>query len=159
MITDADKQFCGKSAPDFYYSLSLRAEYKGFDLELFFNGEQGKKIFNYAQREALAPQSVFQNIERNLANNSWTPEHINAKYQEWALPTRTATETFSPTAGWKMVLFYVYKTFQLGYTLPKNLLSKNKNKQFTGIPKYDEPVHHHLLFAWKSGNWKRSIRQ
>lgn len=126
MITDADKQFCGKSAPDFYYSLSLRAEYKGFDLELFFNGEQGKKIFNYAQREALAPQSVFQNIERNLANNSWTPEHINAKYPRMGVTDPNGNGDIFTDRWLENGSFLRLQNVQLGYTLPKNLLSKIK---------------------------------
>lgn len=126
MITDADKQFCGKSAPNFYYSFSLHGEYKGFDLDLFFNGEQGKKIFNYSQRESFAPQGVFQNIQSDLANNAWSKENPNGKYPRIGLTDPNGNGDIFTDRWLENGSFLRLQNVQLGYTIPKSLLSKIK---------------------------------
>jgi outer membrane receptor protein involved in Fe transport len=49
-ITDADKTKIGKGMPDWTFGLSLGADWKGFDLNLFFQGTAGNDVFDFSQR-------------------------------------------------------------------------------------------------------------
>ncbi len=125
-ITDADKQFSGKSAPDFYYSATFHLEYDHFDLDLFFNGEQNKKIFNYAAREAIAPQTVWPNVKSGLLADSWSPENINAKYPRIGLTDPNGNGDIFTDRWLEDGSFLRLQNVQLGYTLPKSLMQKVK---------------------------------
>ncbi|MDO5523445.1 MAG: TonB-dependent receptor, partial [Bacteroidia bacterium] len=49
-ITDDDKTKIGKGMPDWTYGITLGGDWKGIDLNLFFQGTIGNDIFDYAQR-------------------------------------------------------------------------------------------------------------
>ena len=50
VIEDADKTKIGKGMPDWTFGLTLNAEWKGFDLNLFFQGTAGNDVFDFSQR-------------------------------------------------------------------------------------------------------------
>jgi TonB-linked SusC/RagA family outer membrane protein len=124
MISDADKQFCGKSAPDYYYSATVHFDYKDFDLDFFFNGEQGKKIFNYSARESLAPQSLWTNIQQGLLDNSWSASNPNAKYPRVGLTDPNGNGDIFTDRWLEDGSFFRLQNIQLGYNVPKSLLGK-----------------------------------
>ena len=45
-ITPADRTIIGNPNPDFIYSFSLNANYKNFDIAMFFNGVQGNDLYD-----------------------------------------------------------------------------------------------------------------
>jgi TonB-dependent starch-binding outer membrane protein SusC len=46
LLTSADRVMCGSPIPKFEMGLNITAEYMGFDLNLFFQGVFGNKIYN-----------------------------------------------------------------------------------------------------------------
>ena len=74
-ITADDRTFLGSYVPKFTYALNYGANYKRFDLSLFFQGVQGNKIFNGTRvmREGMA-RLFGAGVE---VLNAWTPEHTN----------------------------------------------------------------------------------
>jgi hypothetical protein len=46
IISDADKVVLGNGLPKYIYGLNLKADYKGFDLSVFLNGQGGVQIAN-----------------------------------------------------------------------------------------------------------------
>jgi hypothetical protein len=125
-ITDADKQFCGKSAPAFTYSTTFHLEYESFDLDFFFNGQYGNKIFNYSAREAIAPQNTFSNIQSDLLANSWSAANPNAKYPRIGLTDPNGNGNIFTDRWLEDGSFLRLQNIQLGYSVPKKLLSKLK---------------------------------
>lgn len=49
-ITDDDKTYIGKSIPNLTYGLTVGADYKGFDFQVFFQGASGYDIFQGLRR-------------------------------------------------------------------------------------------------------------
>jgi TonB-dependent starch-binding outer membrane protein SusC len=74
-ITADDRTFLGSYVPKFTYALNYGANYKNFDLSLFFQGVQGNKIFNGTRvlREGMA-RLFGAGVE---VLDAWTPEHTN----------------------------------------------------------------------------------
>ena len=120
-ITDADRTVIGSPHPDFTYGLNLNLGYKAFDLTLFGSGSQGNKIFNYTR--------YFTDFNTFQGNRSH-----RALYDAW-LPTNTGGTTPTPDANDQTSSlpstyfiengsYFRIKNVQLGYTLPKAVLSR-----------------------------------
>ena len=116
-ITDNDKTMIGSGLPDFTYGLTLTAAYKGFDFVIFGSGSYGNKIFSCLNRPdfALNKLSYF-------TDDRWTKENTHG-----SMPRAGAADMdkwMRSTAAVFDGSFFKIKQMQLGYTLPKNILSK-----------------------------------
>ncbi len=117
--TDEDKQDLGSGIPTFTYGITLNAEYKGFDLTVFGTGAAGNKIYNLM---VSADRPLINGID-HYWKNSWREDRTNAKYPDMK---RVATDWifFSSDAAVFSGSYFKFKQIQLGYTLPRTLVSK-----------------------------------
>jgi len=118
LITDADKTKIGKGMPDWTFGLTLGAEWKGFDLNIFFQGSQGNDIFDFAQRGDITAMN-----RPSWILDRWIGEGTSNK-----IPRMTAV---NPNRNWRSSDLYIkdgsyirLKVMQLGYTLPRSLTKK-----------------------------------
>lgn len=118
LITDADKTKIGKGMPDWTFGLTLGAEWKGFDVNIFFQGAQGNDIFDFAQRGDITAMN-----RPSWILDRWIGEGTSNK-----IPRMTAV---NPNRNWRSSDLYIkdgsyirLKVMQLGYTLPRNLTKK-----------------------------------
>jgi TonB-linked SusC/RagA family outer membrane protein len=120
-ITDADRTVIGSPHPDFTYGLNINLGYKAFDLTLFGSGSQGNQIFNYTRY--FTDFNTFQgNRSRRALYEAWSPTNKggtspipDANDQTSSLPSTYFIENGS---------YFRLKNVQLGYTLPKTVLSR-----------------------------------
>jgi len=117
-ITDADKTKIGKGMPDWTFGLSLGAEFKGFDLNMFFQGTQGNDIFDFSQRGDI----------QAMNRPSWMLDRWIGEGTSNKIPRMTA---INANRNWRSSDLYVkdgsyirLKTIQLGYTLPSKIMQK-----------------------------------
>lgn len=118
VISDADKTKIGKGMPDWTYGVTLGAEWKGLDLNLFFQGTVGNNIFDYAQRGDIPAMN----------RPSWILERWHGEETSNRIPRMTAA---NPNGNWRSSDLYIkngsylrLKTAQLGYTLPARWVQK-----------------------------------
>ncbi len=120
-ITDADRTVIGSPHPDFTYGLNLNLGYKAFDLTLFGSGSQGNKIFNYTRY--FSDFNTFQgNRSRRALYEAWLPTNTSG-----TTPTPDANDQTSSLPSTYFIengSYFRLKNVQLGYTLPKALLSR-----------------------------------
>jgi TonB-linked SusC/RagA family outer membrane protein len=117
-ITDADKTKIGKGMPDWTYGISLGADWKGFDLSMFWQGSYGNDIFDFSQRGDI-----------NAMNRpSWILDRWIGEGTSNKIPRMTAVNT---NRNWRSSDLYIkdgsflrLKKLQLGYTLPSLLMKK-----------------------------------
>jgi TonB-dependent starch-binding outer membrane protein SusC len=116
----SDRQWLGSPLPKFETGINFSAEYKGFDLTVFFNSVFGNKIFN-GVRIGMEAMDAPNNMPAGL--NPWTVDH----------PSKTTPRPyFGPNDNVKAQTdrwlengsFIRVKNLQLGYSLPENLLRK-----------------------------------
>lgn len=114
-ITDADKTKIGKGMPDWTFGLTLGADYKGFDVNVFFQGTQGNDIFDFAQRGDIPAMN----------RPSWILDRWIGEGTSNTIPRVTSA---NPNSNWRSSDLYVkdgsyirLKNMQLGYTLPAEL--------------------------------------
>lgn len=124
-INADDRVYCNSSEPAFTFGLNLHAEYKGFDMQMFFNGAakvsrvfDAYEVYGAFSGDAGHPASIWK--------DSWSVDNPNA-----TMP-RIFTDTNSPSCYrnansdfWLEDCSYLrLKNLQIGYTLPKSLVSK-----------------------------------
>ncbi|RAJ93219.1 TonB-linked SusC/RagA family outer membrane protein [Larkinella arboricola] len=122
-IDDSDQTFIGSPHPKFTYGLNLSAQYKGFDLALFFQGVSGNDLYNYQKW-----RTDFQNFTGNRSVrilDSWTPENRDAvlpQINSLAAGYESQASTYFIEKG----SYLRGKNLQIGYTLPTTLVNKVK---------------------------------
>jgi TonB-linked SusC/RagA family outer membrane protein len=118
-ITPDDRKFLGDVIPHWTYGISIGANYKNFDFRLFGQGVWGNKIY-----------SAYRRLDLNSANypiaalNAWTPDNAASNYPR--LTDADPNENFKKTSDFYLQsgAYFRIKTLQLGYTLPKQWISK-----------------------------------
>ena len=114
-ITSDDRTNIGNGVPTWTFGLNFDAEWKGFDLSVFFQGVSGADVFDATYRQDIA----------------------SGNYPTWVLQrwTGEGTSNTVPTLGksenWVCSDMYIQdgsylrlKNITLGYTLPRNLTKK-----------------------------------
>ncbi|GHT00837.1 SusC/RagA family TonB-linked outer membrane protein [Bacteroidia bacterium] len=108
-----DRRILGNSTPRYTYSITGNAAFKGFDLNVFFQGVGKRDLWisngNYWGGGAGS---------RYMYDNSWTPERTNAKFPMY-------TSSVNVQSGYMVDGSYLrLKQVVLGYTLPNTLTKK-----------------------------------
>ena len=114
-----DRKIIGNSTPRFHYGITGNISWKNFDLNIFFQG--------IAKRDVWISDNVFWGGSGTagnweMYNNSWTPEHTDAKYPMYAGRISSIQQTGYLFNGAYLRL----KTLALGYTLPREWTNKVK---------------------------------
>jgi TonB-linked SusC/RagA family outer membrane protein len=112
VLDDNDKTKIGKGMPDWTFGLSIGAEWKGFDVSLFFQGTAGNDIFDFSQRGDIPAMN----------RPTWILDRWIGEGTSNSIPRMTNA---NPNSNWRSSDLYVkdgtyvrLKTAQLGYTLP-----------------------------------------
>lgn len=124
VVNDDDRVKIGKGMPDWTFGITLGAEWKGFDLNLFFQGTYGNDIFDFAQRGDIPAMN----------RPAWILERWIGEGSSNKIPRMT---TANPNKNWSASDIYIkngsylrLKTAQLGYTLPLYLTKKVSIQRF-----------------------------
>lgn len=117
-INDDDKTKIGKGMPDWSFGLTIGADWKGFDLNLFFQGTYGNDVFDFSQRGDIPAMN----------RPTWILQRWIGEGTSNRIPRMTNQ---NPNANWRSSDLYIkdgsylrLKTAQLGYTLPKSLTDR-----------------------------------
>ena len=118
-ITNDDMTDIGNAIPKITYGITLTAAYKGFDLTVFGTGAAGNKIFNCINRPDYATSNKMKEV---MYDDRWTTTNTNG-----TKPRAGANDIDKYVDSSAMVYdgsYFKFKQIQLGYTLPKSLISK-----------------------------------
>ncbi|WP_075602663.1 SusC/RagA family TonB-linked outer membrane protein [Saccharicrinis aurantiacus] len=116
VIDDEDRTKIGQGMPDWTFGINLGAEYKNFDLNMFFQGSVGNDIFDFSQRGDIP----------NMNRPTWVLDRWTGEGTSNKIPRMTSADY---NYNWKSSDLYIkdgsfvrLKNIQLGYSLPKNVL-------------------------------------
>lgn len=124
IIDNNDREIIGNTIPNYTYSITFGADFKGFDFSAFLQGVQG--LQNYVNANLGFPYRNGAGVTRDWLTESWTPENPNAKYPR--LTTSSGyPQNFQVSDFWLSDASYLrLKNVQLGYTIPENLTKRIK---------------------------------
>jgi hypothetical protein len=117
-ITPDDRTMIGNPTPDWTYGITLTADWKGFDLSMFFQGVQGNEIYKLYRR----PNVLYANWDRSYlerwhgaGTSNWIPKIIEADSRNTQVVSTLHIEDGS---------YFRLKVLQIGYTLPQAITQK-----------------------------------
>jgi TonB-dependent starch-binding outer membrane protein SusC len=141
-----DRTIIGDPNPDIILGLNNTLEYKGFDMNFFFQASQGNDIYSFTLFELELMSGYYNSTTRAL--DRWTPTHTNTDVPK-------ASDSRSKISSSRFVYDGSYirlKNLSLGYRLPKSLIdaagisfariyiSAQNMLTFTKYPGYDPEV-------------------
>ena len=125
VVDEYDRTVIGHRFPNFAFSVSLGASWKGFDLSLLGQGVSG--VDHYASGWGLRPFYQGTPISQDYIDNMWTEEHTNAKYPRLYFADMGGTKNQRESTYWLYDgSYFRLKNLTFGYTLPKALTQKAK---------------------------------
>jgi len=118
-LDDNDKVYLGSFLPKFTYGLNLTANYKGFDLTMFFQGVQGNQIYNGVKVVEQGMLRLFNGSTDVL--RAWTPTNTNTDVPRAVSGdpnhnTRTS-DRFIESGSYLRL-----KNLSIGYSLPQGMV-------------------------------------
>ena len=118
-INTSDKVVIGNQIPRYSFGLNLYGEYKGFDINIFFQGVG--KVDGYVWGHMIG--SFYEGGSMpDIGKVYWTPENRDAQFPRLAFNNSNNQQA---STFWKKDASYIrLKNFQVGYTIPKNYTSK-----------------------------------
>lgn len=123
-IDNQDQQYCGSPFPKLTMGLSMGLEYKGIDLNLFFDANFGNKVFNAMRYYNSYMDGGLQNLSAEMLD-AWTETHTNTDVPRYVTGNDLNNTNWAITDRWlENGSFFRLKTLELGYTLPKAWTSK-----------------------------------
>lgn len=118
LLDDNDKTDIGNSFPWMTYGLNLSAEYRGFDVQLFFQGVAGNEIYN-----AVRHRTEGKGEEATLSTSMRDVWSASNPYGTIPNPYGTSLNMSNSSRFVEDGSYLRLKNVQVGYTLPARLLS------------------------------------
>ncbi|UPL50251.1 SusC/RagA family TonB-linked outer membrane protein [Hymenobacter sublimis] len=159
-VDNFDQTWLTEGIPDFNYGLNLGAGFKGFDVQLFFQGVQGLEAYNNAKfRTDFASIASGENWGARLLD-AWSPTNTSSSIPALTLINNN-NEGRASTYFIENASYLKLRNVQLGYSLPEAFVQKIKlqgvrvyvqgqnlltikSKEFTGpdpeVTNYQYPV-------------------
>jgi TonB-dependent starch-binding outer membrane protein SusC len=122
VINTNDRTFLGSTIPGFYYGFNVGANYKGFDLSVFFQGVGDVYRYNGFRANGEFMGGTGSNQWTSTLNR-WTPTNPSTTMPRAVRADPAQNNRFSDRFV-ESAAFLRLKNVQLGYTLPKTLTQK-----------------------------------
>ncbi len=118
VLDDDDKQFMGSGLPDFEYGINFSANYKNFDISLFFQGTHGNNIYNGVRMWLY--RTDRQNMSADLLN-AWSPSNTGSN-----IPRNIFGDPNNNIRPSSYFLedgsYFRLRNLQVGYTFPEKAM-------------------------------------
>ncbi|MCI7310651.1 MAG: TonB-dependent receptor [Prevotella sp.] len=121
-----DLTVIGNSTPRYEYSFRLGLDYKGFDFSVYFQGVGRRKIWGGGQLAIPGFNAKEGAMPKTFATDYWREDRTDAFYpRAWDLGGNNTGFGMQVQSKYLLNMAYLrMKNVTVGYTLPKNLLSK-----------------------------------
>ena len=114
-----DRDFIGNGLPKFTYGITLNLSYKSWDLTAFGSGVAGNMIFQGLRRLDI-PNANYQTSRLDR----WTPSNPSTTQPRITDKDPNKNLTKFSSLYLEKGDYFRLRTFQIGYTLPKNIVGK-----------------------------------
>ncbi len=125
-IDDNDRVDLGSSIPWLNYGINLGAYYKNVDLQLFFQGVGGNKIYNQMRHrlESNGSESVLSPMMAYAWCTDVQEAYANGEVDVTAPNPKNTVNYYVSSRFLESGSYFRLKNLQIGYTLPKKWISK-----------------------------------
>lgn len=126
-LTDhGDLAVIGNSLPRYDYGFRIGADYKGFDISIFFQGVGSRKVWGDGFLAIPGYNSSDGAMPEAIAGNYWTPDRTNAFYPAaYNNGGSNASNNMQVQDRYLLNMAYLrLKNLTIGYTLDKKIIKK-----------------------------------
>ncbi|MBB4080737.1 TonB-linked SusC/RagA family outer membrane protein [Lewinella aquimaris] len=116
-ITPADQTIIGSPFPDFSYGVSNSFTFQNWQLDIFFQGQQGADLLNINVIESLYPANFRRNRLAEQSLDRWTPQNTTTKWPSGVDPNAYGAGKVN-TLVLQDASYFRLKNVQLSYTVP-----------------------------------------
>lgn len=121
-ITSEDRTYVGNRYPKATFGINLGARYRDFDFSAFFQGVLG--LTSYQNNWGMSP-FIQGNRPSVIWRDAWTPENPSNTIPAVYVSSRgNILDNYACTFYMHNASYFRLKNLQVGYSIPKNLLSK-----------------------------------
>ena len=130
IIDDQDRKFLGSPIPTINYGLNISMEWKGIDLQIFFQGVAGNKVYNQMRTglEGSGMGSALSVDMLDVYKSATLPDRTTPNPDaniNGSIPNPYGSNNFQVSSRFLESGAYLrLKNLQLGYTVPAKLLKK-----------------------------------
>ncbi len=122
VIDENDRAFLGSAIPKYTFGATGNAEYKGFDLSVFFQGQYGNKIYSQVNMDIEGFYRAF-NVTQRVYDQRWHGEGTSNTMPRVSF--NGASNNKYPSSRFLEDGSYVrLKNLQIGYTIPESIMSR-----------------------------------
>jgi hypothetical protein len=121
------RKIIGNSSPRYTYGITLDAAWKGFDINVFFQGV-GKRDYMPGTGDNYfwgVVGDIWQSSAFTVHSDRWTPENPNGYFPKFYFNGGMNSRNLQSQTKYLQDASYMrLKNLQIGYTLPKELLDR-----------------------------------
>lgn len=117
-IDSNDRVDLGSSIPWLNYGINMSAFWRNFDIQLFFQGVGGNKIYN-RQRHDLESNGAYSVLAPIMAD-AWTPNNPDGYIPN----PKNTINYYTSDRFLESGSYFRLKNLQIGYSLPRSILGK-----------------------------------
>ncbi|UJH68562.1 TonB-dependent receptor [Allomuricauda sp. SCSIO 65647] len=119
VINPDDQTIIGSPFPDFIYGIRNSFKYKNWNLDVFFQGQEGADLLNVNLIESLYPANFRRNRLAETILDRWTPQNTDARWPSSVNPNAYGASKVN-TLTVEDASFFRLKNVQLSYNVPVN---------------------------------------
>ncbi len=127
-VLDAkDYIYLGSDSPEISYSFNFGAEWKGFDVNVIFQGAANRFVYRDIDNMTVPFRGAYTNTSTASIGNTWSEDNPNAYYAPYTLDGNINNWNYQPSSLTAQDGRYLrLKNVTLGYTFSNQLLKKIK---------------------------------
>ena len=124
-LNEKDYIFLGGDSPEISYSFNAGAEYKGFDLNVVFQGAANRFVYRTIDNMVVPFRGYYTNTSTASIGNTWTVDNPNAYYAPYTSDGNINNYNYQASSLTAQDGRYLrLKNITFGYTFPRSLLDK-----------------------------------
>ena len=127
-LDENDLIYLGSSEPEVSYSFNLGASWKGFDVNIVFQGAANRFIYRGNDTNWTVPyRGLYMNNLKSSIGNTWTPENTDAYYAPYTNDGNINKYNYQASSLTAQDGRYLrLKNITVGYTFPKKWLQATR---------------------------------
>lgn len=126
-IDEKDYIYLGSDTPEISYSFNLGASWKGFDINVIFQGAANRFVYRPIDNMTVPFRGYYTNTSTASLGNTWSPENPNAYYAPYTSDSNINNWNYQPSSLTAQDGRYLrLKNVTIGYNFPAQLLKKTK---------------------------------
>ncbi len=126
-LDENDYVYLGSDSPEISYSFNLGAEWRGFDINVIFQGAANRFVYRDIDNMTVPFRALYTNTSTASLGNVWSVDNPDAYYAPYTTDSNINNYNYQPSSLTAQDGRYLrLKNITIGYNFPKKWLDKTK---------------------------------